>query len=311
MYTLKITRDEFEKNPRIPFTQLHEKVKKIVGVKMRDTTRRYILWGFKNGTIGPPRPVLKYHTDVHQHVHFIEGDLIDFESIVSSIGNIRYACALSGSTECIMYTTFSPRGEDLLFQAFTNADGYNKDERFSLKKLVFPEKEEPEILNINSHSLNWDEKDWRLFEILSPDFRMKYSDMSKQVNLGWRPIKTRIEKKILPACHIAAYLFPNGQHNYQQLYLHFRTDFIGNFVRKLNYMQTTTYFLVSEKNTVGVFMFPENINNILKVFKKIEKEGIIDDFRYFLPLAWYHTVESSWPRASTWSSFTEGIHFSI
>jgi hypothetical protein len=307
MYVLKITRDEFEKNPRISVVQLHKKVREIAGVKMRNTTRRYISWGFENEIIGPPRPVLKYHTNLHRHVYFRDGDLLDFENIVSDENDIRYACALSGSSDCIMFTTFSPKGKDLLFQAYTRADGYNKDERFSLEKLKFSHKEEPESLNINPNILDWDEVDWKLFEILSPDVRIKYSDISKQIGLEWRTIKTRFENKILPSCDIATYLFPNGQHRYQQLYLYFKTDFIGNFIRRLNYMQTTTYFLAFEKNTVGIFMFPENMNNILKVFKKLEKEGIIDDFRHFLPLTWYHIAELGWPRASTWSSATQRI----
>jgi len=57
-------------------------------------------------------------------------------------------------------------------------------------------------------------------------------------------------------------------------------------------MKTTNYFLLFEKKTIGIFMFPENINNVINVFKKIEKDGIIDDFMYFLPLARYHAAES-------------------
>lgn len=303
MYTLKITRDEFEKNPRISYTELHKIVKKAAGVKMRDTTTRYILWGFQNGVIGAPRPVIKYHSNLHQHVQFVDGDVTEFENIVAEKKNVRYACALAGSAECIMLTSFSLSGEDLIYQAFTKAHGYNSTEKECLRKLSFSSKEKVDLLDYPSSNLEWDKIDWKIFELLSPNMRMKYSDIGKHIDLGWRSIKIRIEENIMKSCHIATYLFPKGQSNYQQLYLQFETEFKCNFLRKLDHMHTTTYFLAFSKNNVGIFVFPENMNNVLKIFKKLEKEGIIEDFRYFLPLSWYHTADSCWPGASTWTTF--------
>jgi hypothetical protein len=302
MYTLKIARDEFEMNPRISYTQLHKVVKKTVGVKMRDTTARYLLWGFENGVIGTPRPVIKYHSNIHQHVRFTEGDITEFEDILAEEKNIRYACALSGSSERIMLTSFLTSGEDLTYQAFTKAHGYDSTEKEYLQKLAFSSEEKADSLGSSSATLEWDKTDWKIFDLLSSNMRMKYSDLSKHVNLGWRSIKTRIEENIMKSCQIATYLFPKGQSNYQQLFLQFETEFKGNILRKLDYMRTTTYFLAFSKNDVGIFVFPENMNNFLKIFKKLEKEGIIKDLRYFLPLAWYHTVESCWPGASTWTT---------
>jgi hypothetical protein len=307
MYTLKITRDEFERKPRISYTEIHKIVRKFAGVKMRDTTRRYIQWGFDNGIIAPPRPVLKYYTNLHQHIQFIEGDGTEFENVIREKDDIRYACALAGSSERIMLTSFSPKnGDDLYYQAFTKAHGYDKKEKRNLKMLEFSPKAKPRALDVSSSVLEWDEIDWRIFGLLSPDMRMKYSDIGKCIGLGWRPVKARVENNVMPSCHTATYLFPHGQQNYQQFYLQFKTEFRGNFLRKLDYMKTTTYFLAFGKNTIGIFMFPRNMNNVLIVFKKLEKEGIIQDLRYFMPLAWYHAAESCWPGASSCPSATTG-----
>lgn len=303
MYTLKIMRDEFEKNPRVSFLFLHEIVKHKVGVRMRETTKRYLNWGLENGVIGPPRPMLKFFSNVHQHVDFISGNSTEYESIVKERGDIRYACALTGSSEILMLTSFSPCGVDVTFQAFTRADGYGWPELECLKKFVI-HFDEPFLLETSEDVLDWDKMDWKLFDLLSSDLRMKFADLSKRTGLGWRPIKTRIENKILPCVNVATYLFPRGQLSYQQLYLDFETDFQGNFLNALNYMHTTTYLIRIGKKRLGIFLFPQNVNNILRIFKKFEKEGIIDDFRYYLPLAWYHRAELSWPGACTWTSST-------
>jgi hypothetical protein len=304
MYSLKVMRDEFEMNPRISLVQLHGIVRKKAGVRMRETTKRYLDWGMKNGIIGPPRPALKFYSNIHQHVEFIEGGPTEYETIVKEKKNIRYACALTGSSEIIMLTSFSSRGDDLTFQAFTRADGYNSTESECLQKFKRIFGEEPVILDERMDFLDWNDIDWKLFTLLSPDLRMKFSSLSKGIGLGWRSIKTRIENKILPFVNIATYLFPKGQMNYQQLYLDFKTDFQENFLNVLDYMHTTTYFLRIGKKGVGIFLFPENMNNVLKVFRKFEREGIIDDLQYYLPLAWYHTAELSWPGACTWTSST-------
>lgn len=200
-----------------------------------------------------------------------------------------------------MLVSFSSRGQDLLYQGFTRADGFTMKENQCLEYLEFSSRENPETIDIPFSELEWDEIDWKIFDALSPSLRLSYSDLSQAIGLGWRPIKTRIDKRIIPACHIATYFFPRGQRNYQQLYLQFKTEYQRNFLRKLDFMQTTNYFLLFGNNA-GIFMFPENINKVLKTFKKIEKEGIIDDLTYFLPLEWYHFVESGWPGASTRSS---------
>ena len=303
MYTLKIVRDKFEENPRISYVQIHKDVKKIAGVKMRDTTSRYIQYGLENKIIGFPRPVLKYHTNFHQHINFIDGNLIEFEPTVEQKKGVRYACALSGSSECILTTSFTGDGEDILFQGFTRADGYEFTERKILEDLVIL-KEEPISIDIQNRRLEWDTTDWRLFELLSSNLRIKYSELGEFIDLGWRPIKKRVEENLIPHCHIATYFFPKGQDNYQQLLLRFTTDFQANLFKKMDSLHTTTYFLLFKKKDIGIFMFPENMNEVLKTFKKMEKEGFIDDLRYFLPIGWYHVAESGWPGASTWSTFT-------
>ena len=304
MYTLKIVRDEFEREPRISYVQIHKQVKKIVGVKMRDTTAKYIQYGLENKIIGLPRPVLKFHTNFHLHVNFIDGNLFEFDSIVAQKPGIRYACALAGSDECILLTSFSDIGENILFQGFTRADGYELPEYKILRNLFFSKNEKPILINIPEEQLKWDNIDWKLFQMLSRNLRLKYTELGDLVGLGWRPIKKRIEESIIPDCHIATYFFPKGQDNYQQLFLRFTTDFQVNLLKKLNCLQTTTYFLLFSKKDIGIFLFPENINDVLRTFKKIEKEGFISDLRYFLPIGWYHVIESSWPGASTWSTFT-------
>ena len=302
IYTLKIVRDVFEKDPRISYSRLHKIIKKRLDVKMRDTTRRYITFGMENKIIGPPRPVLKYFYNVHQHITFIDSDVTDFESILSEKEDIRYACALAGSSECILLTSFSPGGDDILYQAYTRADGFTHEEEKSLENIKGMYNEEPDLINVGNKESGWDDLDWTLFNALSSNLRMKFIDLSQKINMNWRTVKNRIEGKIIPDCCIASYFFPRGQDSYQQLFLHFRTDYQSNFIDKLNNLGTTTYFLLFGNNNVGIFMFPENMNNVLKIFKKIEKDGIIDDLRYYLPLIWYHAAESSRSRASTRTS---------
>jgi hypothetical protein len=301
IYTLKIVRDVFEKNPRISYTNLHKIVKKRLNIKMRDTTRRYITFGMENKIIGLPRPVLKYFCNVHQHISFIDSDITNFENILSEKEDIRYACALAGSSECILITSFSPVGDDILYHAYTQADGFTCEEEKSLENFKQIYKEEPKMIIVEKKELEWDDLDWMLFNTLSSNLRIKFIDLSKKVTMNWRTVKKRIEEKIIPNCSVASYFFPRGQHTYQQLFLHFKTDYQLNFIEKLNNLGTTTYYLLFGNNDVGIFMFPENINNVLKIFKKIEKNGIIDDLRYYLPLFWYHAAELSGPGTSTWT----------
>jgi hypothetical protein len=292
-------RDVFEKDPRISYSKLHKIVKKRLDIKMRDTTRRYITFGFENKIIGPPRPVLKYFCDVHQHISFIDSDVTDFENILKEKKDIRYACALAGSSECILSTSFSPNGDDILYQAYTRADGFTCKEEKCLENIKGIHNEEPDIINVGKKESGWDDLDWVLFNALSSNLRMKFIDLSQKVNMNWRTVKNRIEGKIIPDCCVASYFFPRGQDTYQQLFLQFRTDYQSNFIDKLNNLGTTTYFLLFGNNKVGIFMFPENMNNVLKICKKIEKDGIIDDLRYYLPLVWYHAAESSRSGTST------------
>ena len=303
LYTLKIARDVFEFRPRIPYVKLHHLVKKRIGIRMRDTTERYIKEGFEERIIRPPRPILNYHQNNHQHIDFIDGNILDLENIVKEEKGIRYACALSGSSEKIMITSFSSRGRDLFFLGYSRADGFNRSEDRCLKSLEFPPDEEPIPIYVASPVLQWDETDWSLFHILSPDMRIPYATISneKGIDLGWRAIKNRFEKRIFPACTIAAYLFPRGQSNYQQLFLQFKTEYQKNFYDKLNNLQSTSYFMYFEKKEIGVFVFPENMNKVVKLFKKMEIEGIIEDFQYFLPLEWFH-CDLGRPWASSASS---------
>ncbi|MBU7026310.1 MAG: hypothetical protein HXS48_05160 [Theionarchaea archaeon] len=303
LYSLKITRDVFEKHPRIPHTQLHRIIKEKTGIKMRDTTERYINEGYDKAIIRPPRPILRYHSNKHQHISFVEGNLLDFENIIEDVKNIRYACALTGNSEKIMVTSFSYPGRDLFFLGYTRADGFDSSEHHCLKRLEFSSDEEPILIDVPSPTLQWDSKDWDLFHVLSPNMRLPYSILSKNkiINLGWRAIKNRMEKNIFPVCDVAAYFFPKGQNNYQQLFLQFKTEYQKNLLEKLNYLQTTSYFLLFGRGEVGMFVFPENMNNVLKIFKKIEMEGIIDDFQYFLPLEWSH-CDLGRPWASSASS---------
>lgn len=299
MLALKITRDTFEENPRIPFVHLHHKIREKTGVRMRETTTRYIEEGLNRGIIQPPRPYLKYYTNVHQHVFFFEGNLLDFEDFVAEEKkNIRYACALTGSSEIIMVTSFSCPGQDLLSLAFTRADGYNTPECHCLESLQ-RSFNEPSPISISSRRLHWDEIDWKLFYTLSPDLRIPYADLSKRINLGWRAIKNRMEKKIYPSCCVAAYFFPKGVSNYQELYVQFKTEYQENFLKKLDLFPSTVYFLLYECREVGLFLFPENINRVIKFFKKVEIEGIIDDFRYLTPIGWYHSEGSRWTGPGT------------
>ncbi|MGD2250282.1 MAG: hypothetical protein PVF58_17925 [Candidatus Methanofastidiosia archaeon] len=301
IHTLKIARDTFEENPRIPLVHLHRKVKKKVGVRMRDTTTRYIKEGLNLGVIRQPRPLLKYHDNVHQHISFIEGNLLDFEEFTKKEKDFRYACALSGESEIIMVTSFSSSGQDLLYLAFTRANGYTLEERQCLKKMSFSPKEEPRLISIPTPTphLKWEGIDWGLFYALSPNLRISYAELSENIHLGWRAIKNKMKKKILPSCSVATYFFPKGQGNYQQLYVQFKTEYQKNFLEKFDYMPTTVYFMLFENKEVGLILFPENINEIIKFFKKIEIEGIIDDFRHLTPLAWYHSEGSGWAGPGT------------
>lgn len=297
--TLKVVKDLFERNPRISYSNIHKVVRRKIGIRMRDTTRRYIEFGYNKEILFPPRPVLRYHEDIHLHIQFVDGDLTDFENIINQKGPIRYACALAGSCECIMTTSFRPVGDDLLFQRFTRANGYNVCEKESFQHLLFFD-ETPIKVFLESEDLTWDRVDWELFDLLSPNFRAKYTDLSNVTGVEWRTVKARVEKRIIPACHTATYFFPRGQKSYQYVFLLFKTEYQENFMKKLDFMQTTTYYLLFGNSQVGVFIFPENMNNLIKLFKKLEKDGIIDDMRYFLPLAWEHIADLSWSGARTW-----------
>ncbi len=290
LLALKAVRDIFEINPRISLTKLHGILKKKVGIKMRNTTIRYINDGYKKEIIRPPRPIFRYHKNFHQHITFIEGNVLDLDSLVEEKEGIRYACALSGNSEIIMITSFTCSGDDLYFLGYTKGDGFDKTEKFCLKSLEFSRNDEPMQMNVPAPELNWDSTDWKLFHALSPDMRIPYTKISRneEINLKWRAIKSRLEEKVFPACEIAAYFFPKGQKNYQQVFFRFKTQYQKNFYEKLNNFQSTSYFLYFGKDEIGIFAFPENMNEILKIFKKMEMEGIIDDLQHFLPVEWYH-----------------------
>jgi hypothetical protein len=301
LYVLKIVRDNFEDCPRIPHTKLHSIIRKKTGVKMRKTTQGYIDEGYNLGVIKPPRPILKFHTKTHQHVLFVDGSFDELDNIVENMNDVRYACALSGPSEKILITSFTEPGEDLILLKYTRADGFSTDESKCLKKMKFLSDELPIPIDAPRLKLNWDKKDWQIFHNLFPNMRIPYLTLSEKIDLEWRAIKKRMQEKIIPACDVATYFFPKGQANYQQLFLEFRSEYQKNFFDKMNLMPSTSYFLHFGKDKIGIFVFPQNINEVLKLFKKMEKEGIINDFRYFIPLNWHH-CDLGWPWTGSASS---------
>jgi hypothetical protein len=144
-------------------------------------------------------------------------------------------------------------------------------------------------LPIDPYPHNWDDIDWKIYDLLSFPRNKKYAEIGRELGVSWDTVKYHF-KKILDQCKVLTTFFPLSYYGYNYEFFTFKTDYEIGFMNGLRNLDRTSY-LYKFDNILGLFLFippkPQETNRTKNRFKELEENGVIDDLRVATPIK-YH-----------------------
>jgi hypothetical protein len=123
--------------------------------------------------------------------------------------------------------------------------------------------------------LNWDFKDWEIFNRISFDPYLPYKKIAKELNIHQTTVKLRFETNINPCTYWLNAYFEKGYVSYNGVVIQVKTDYERGLLDRMSKLSSSAYFLKTVEGRLFILTYVRKINVLIMYFNRLlEQEHI-------------------------------------